>query len=110
MARDKKPLDETPEEEQIRRNKEVVAFAATRNEKVSFDRKMTNMVTLLTKLKPIEDEITDLLAKKIPIMDEIQELRNEMVTSCVHPITHLVDHGEHIVCKFCNRKFTIPSN
>lgn len=109
MAKVKKPTNETPEEELVRRNKEIVSGVATRNEKVSFDRKMHNMVTLLAQLQPLEQTISDLLAKKIPITDKIQQLRSEMVITCVHPITHLVDHNQYIVCKFCNKKFTIPS-
>lgn len=107
MARLKKPENETVEEAELRRVKEAIANAATRNEKVSWDRKMDNMVKLLTKLQPIEDQITDLMTQKVPIIDDVQELRTDMVKDCVHPYTHLVAHEDHIVCKFCNRKFNV---
>ena len=109
MARVKKPENETPEEAIIRHAKEQVANSATRNEKVSWDRKMDNMVKLLTDLQPIEDQILDLQAKKMPIIDSVQALRTEMVQSCVHPFTHQVYHDDHIVCKFCERKFNVVS-
>lgn len=107
MARLKKPEGETPEEAVIRHAKEQVANNATRNEKVSWDRKMDNMVSLLTELQPLEDQILDLQARKMPIIDKIQSLRQEMVRDCVHPFTHLVHHEDHVVCKFCERKFNV---
>ena len=107
MARLKKSADETTEETEIRRIKETIANAATRNEKVAWDRKMNNMVSLLAKLQPIEDQITELLATKMPIIDMVQVLRTEMVNSCIHPYTHQIEHENHIVCKFCNRKFNV---
>ena len=107
MSRAKKPENETPEEAEIRRVKETIANNATRNEKVAWDRKMDNMVTLLSKLQPIEDQIADLLALKMPIIDDVQTLRNLMVSECVHPQTHLIEHENYIVCKFCNRKFNV---
>jgi hypothetical protein len=107
MPRLKKPEDETQAEATIRKIKESIANAATRNEKVSFDRKMNNMVSFLAELQPIEDEITALIAQKMPIMDNIQNLRMEMLKDCVHPITHLVVKDNYAVCKFCERKFSI---
>lgn len=109
MARLKKPENETEDEALVRREKETIANNATRNEKVSWDRKMDNMVSLLALLQPIEDQITDLTAQKMPIIDRIQELRKDMVKECVHPYTHLVHHDDYIVCKFCDRKFTLQN-
>ena len=107
MARLKKPENETENEALIRREKETIANNATRNEKVSWDRKMDNMVSLLAQLEPIENQITDLMAQKLPIIDKIQSLRNDMVRECVHPFTHLVHHDDYVVCKFCNKKSAI---
>lgn len=111
MARRKAPEVETKEETQTRRTLEQIADAATRSEKVSWDRKMDNMVTLLAKLRPIEDKIIDLMAEKTPIMDEISELRLTMVKECVHPFTHLLDKGDGTAeCKFCGRTFNVMKN
>lgn len=109
MARRKKPDDETIEQAEVRRVLEQIADNATRSEKVSWDRKMDNMVKLLAKLRPIEEQIIDLLAQKGPLLDEVQELRRDMVKECVHPYTHLTfnDNDNTIVCKFCERKFAI---
>lgn len=109
MARRKKPDDETLEQTEVRRILETIADNATRSEKVSWDRKMDNMVKLLATLRPIEDQIVDLLAKKAPILDEVQSLRKEMVKECVHPYTHLTfnQNDDTIICKFCERKFAI---
>lgn len=108
MARRKKPDNETQDEAFIRRQLETIADTASRGEKVSWDRKMDNMVSLLARLKPIEDEILDLMSKKTPIMDEIAGLRKEMVRDCVHPYTHLLYRDDDTVsCKFCNKTFAI---
>lgn len=109
MARRKKPDDETLEQAEVRRILETIADNATRSEKVSWDRKMDNMVKLLARLRPIEDQIVDLMAQKAPLMDDVQALRKEMVKECVHPYTHLTfdQNDETIVCKFCERRFAI---
>jgi hypothetical protein len=111
MARKKKPEGETADQAEVRRAIETISNAASRSEKVSWDRKMDNMVKLLTTLRPIEEKIVDLMAQKQPIFDEIAALRSEMVTSCVHPFTHLVlkqsDEGTFIACKFCMKNFSV---
>lgn len=106
MARRKKPEGETPEQADARRRLEAIADAATRSEKVSWDRKMNNMVTLLSKIRPIEDQILDLMSQKMPLMDDVAALRREMVKECVHPYTHLVVRADDSVeCKFCGKRF-----
>lgn len=109
IARRKKPEGETPEQAEARRILEAIADNATRGEKVSWDRKMDNMVSLIAKLKPLEDQILDLMAAKQPILDDIAALRKEMVRDCVHPYTHLLLKGEVAECKFCYRQFRVLS-
>jgi hypothetical protein len=113
MARKRLPENETQTQSQQRRALEVIANSATRNEKVSWDRKMDNMVKLIAKLRPIEEQITDLMAQKIPLFDDISALRAEMVKDCVHPPPHLVystneEMGDYIECKFCCKRFAVP--
>lgn len=111
MAKRKKPENETAEESGIRQTLEAIADNATRSEKVSWDRKMDNMVSLLAKLKPIEEQILDLMDAKTKIMDEISTLRTDMVRECVHPFTHLVHLADNkATCKFCNKTFNVRSN
>lgn len=111
MARKKRPEGETPEQAEIRRAMEAISNNATRSEKVSWDRKMDNMVKLLATLKPIEEQILELMATKQPIFDQVAELRSDMVHDCVHPYTHLVykttDEGDVIECKFCMKRFSV---
>lgn len=111
MAKRKKPENETVEESSIRQTLETIADNATRSEKVSWDRKMDNMVSLLAKLKPIEEQILDLMDAKTKIVDEISVLRSDMVRECVHPFTHLVHlDNNKATCKFCNKTFTVLNN
>ena len=107
MARSKKPTNETSDESTIRRQLETVANSANRSEKVSWERKMDNMMACINKLTPIEDQILDLMPSKMPIIDQISEIRSDMVIQCVHPIEQLSHNKDHIECKFCNRKFSV---
>lgn len=109
MARRKRPEFETLDETTVRKQLEAVTDHATRNEKVSWDRKMDNMVTLLSTLRPIEDKISDLLAQKMPIMDKVSGLRAEMVRECIHPFPQLVHRCSFVECKFCGTKVSLPS-
>ena len=111
MAKRKKPENETQEEATIRQVLETVSDSATRSEKVSWDRKMDNMVSLLAKLKPIEEKILDLMAEKAVIVDDIADLRKEMVRDCVHPFSHLVHKGDNMAdCKFCGKTFNVKTH
>lgn len=110
MARKLKPVNETPEEAEIRQTIEGIANNATRSEKVSWHRKMDNLVQLLAELTPIEDEILALIVeKKIPIMDKVQELRGVMVNECIHPLDYLEEKGDHVECKFCQTKIRMAT-
>jgi len=108
MARAKKPENETVEEARIRQVLESVANSSLRSEKTSWNRKMDNMVKLIAKLRPIEQQILDLMADKMPIADDVAALRLEMVKECIHPLEQLVVKGTIIECKFCNRKIQTP--
>ena len=109
MARKKIPSNETEQERIERTIKESIANKSNRSEKTSWNRKMDNMISLMSKLKPIEEEIIELQAKKIPLFDEIQQLRNTMVNECTHPYEYLVVHDEHVQCKFCLKKLSKPN-
>lgn len=108
MARRKRPADESPDEANARRMLETVSDAATRSEKVSWDRKMDNMVSLLSQIKPIEDRILDAMAEKLPLLDKIDALRAELVKDCVHPYENLVIKPDNTIqCKFCMKNFRV---
>lgn len=110
MAKRKAPENETPEEQKLRLQKEKIANAANRSEKVSWNRKMDNMVKLLGQLRPIEEQILELHAQKMPIFDQVQELRETMVKECVHPYEYLVIRDDHALCKFCGKKISLPND
>ena len=111
MARQKKPENETVEQARIRQILESVSNNSLRSEKTSWNRKMDNMVKLIAKIRPIEQQILDLMADKMPIADDVAALRSEMVKECIHPLEQLVYNEDVITCKFCNRKIqTSESN
>lgn len=108
MAKRKKPENETPEQTRERKMFELIANAANRSEKTSWNRKLDNMNALLKQLEPIEEQILALMEQKLPIFDQIQELRNIMVNECIHPFDFLVEKPDHILCKFCNKRLRKP--
>ncbi len=108
MARQRKPENETPEQTRVRQMLEAVANNADRSEKTSWNRKMDNMVKLLSKLQPLEEKALEIEQQKLPILDQIQELRSIMVKECVHPYEQLTYFDEYIHCKFCNRRIAVP--
>lgn len=87
----------------------AINMMALKNEKLKWNRLHERMTKLLESIKPIEDEILKLYNDKIPIMDDITNLRIEMVATCVHPKDMLVHNGDHILCKFCDTKLSIPT-
>jgi hypothetical protein len=104
MARQRKPDAETSTETQKRRELETIANTANRSDKVSWNRKMDNMVKLLTELKPYEEQILQLILEKNKVMDKVAELRKTMVAECIHPFEQLVHKEKHVYCKFCDRR------
>ena len=108
MARQRKPENETVEQARTRQMLESIANNSDRSEKTSWNRKMDNMVKLISRLSPVEDQIAELEAKKIPILDDVQALRQVMVKECIHPYDHLTYFDNHVTCKFCTRKISIP--
>lgn len=108
MARKKIPENETSDDRMVREVKDTIANHASRSEKTSWNRKMDNMVSLMAKLRPIEEQIIELQAEKFPIFDEIQTLRNVMVNECIHPYEYLEVAEDHVTCKFCNKNINKP--
>lgn len=108
MARKLKPIDETPEELAQRQTLEYISNNSTRSEKVSWNRKLDNLVALMAELTPVEEEIMALVVKKkIPLMDQVQELRGLMVNECIHPADYLEPKEDHVECKFCQTKIRV---
>lgn len=110
MARRKKPLNETTEQSVERKLFEDISNQSTRSEKTAWNRKMDNMVKLLARIRPLEEQILDLTAQKAPLLDEVVELRKTMVNECVHPYEQLVQRDGYVECKFCGRKIRVNAS
>lgn len=108
MARQRKPENETLEETHTRQLLESIANNADRSEKTSWNRKMDNMIKLITRLRPLEERVLEIEQQKLPIIDDIQALRQLMIKECVHPYDHLTYFENHVRCKFCERRISIP--
>lgn len=90
--------------------KHIAAVAAHhgKNEKLAWKRKIKKMAGLIESVAVVEEEILTLVLKKQPTLDEIAILRAEMVKECIHPKDHLAHLDSYLLCKFCDRKISIP--
>ncbi len=107
MPRQRKAEDETAEQAEQRRLLEKVANTANRSDKVSWNRKLDNMIKLVTAVNRIQDKIQELEIEKDPYIQEIADLRKVMVNECIHPFDQLVHTDEHTHCKFCNANIVV---
>lgn len=86
-----------------------IANHVTRSDKMSWERKYKNMQKELDKLRPVEDQLLELQAKKQKFIDVVTEIRLKMVEECIHPREYLIHNGDHIVCKFCEKRLGLPN-
>lgn len=108
MARKKKITRDNTENYELHILRETVSNVATHNEKVSWNRKANNLAKLIEELRPIEEQISDLLVIKQEIIDKVTTLRTTMVNECVHPYEYLIQLDDHLLeCKFCFKKINI---
>lgn len=97
--------------EQFDKDLEVIAKGTNKNEKLAWARKRKKLDEIISgKLQPIQDKILELHREKQTVLDEVAELREIMVSDCVHPPEYLVHHGVVIECKFCLKKITINTH
>lgn len=104
MAIKRKEYNETDLQKHERLAKESIANHATRSEKTAWGRKQLNLEKMIREeVRPIEEKILDLQHQLRPFYDQIQQMRQEMVESCVHPYDMLVAHDNAVTCKFCGK-------
>lgn len=95
------------DEDQARRELEMVAKGADKNQRLAWRRKKVRMETLLERIKPLEEKALEIILEKQPIMDDIESVRQKMIKECIHPADNLIHKGNFILCKFCKSKLKI---
>jgi hypothetical protein len=96
-------------EEQIQKDLNAISTTKNKNERLSWKRKYDKMQEVIAnEIKPLEDSILTILEKKMQAADRLEDLRKQMVKECVHPKNSLVHRGDHVECKFCNVKLSLP--
>lgn len=108
MAKRKKPEFTNIEEEQIWQILDDISNTPPKNEKNIWLRKRKKIEEFVEQVEPIEEKIRELILQKQPIYDEIAKLRNIMVKDCIHPFDLLEYKINHVLCKFCNSKISLP--
>lgn len=97
-------------EDDIEKQLKNVSRYRDKNAKLAWRRKRKKMDELLEEVRPIEEQILELVKQKQPIYDKIEDLRMEMIKECVHPYESLAHKGTHIECKFCKTKIRLNEN
>lgn len=78
------------------------------NERLSWKRKYEKLQDIVKELEPINQKFLELEDIRNEILERILALRKIMVKECVHPKEYLIHKGDHIECKFCNVKLSLP--
>lgn len=92
--------------------RKLIAKCFTRSEITSWKRKDKNLGTLLdTEIQPLHDQIQELQIKLIELIDKSNAIRDEMVTTCIHPPEYVEVNLEEkfSTCKFCNRNLKLSN-
>jgi hypothetical protein len=87
--------------------KKVIFRQSSQLDKTSWLRKYENLQTLINQVNVLAEQIAEIEASKEPIIDQINDLRQQMVHECIHPIDHLVDHEGVTLCKFCEKRIAV---
>lgn len=87
-----------------------IANHATRKEKMAWDRKRKKLTGLIENdLVPLQEKEREVIAEQMPILDKINEVRKQMVETCIHPQEELVynEDGDYFTCKFCGSNLNV---
>lgn len=98
------PLDEAT----VARHIKAVVSHTGKNEKLAWNRRVKKMQGLVDSHQEYEERILAIIKEKEPLLDEISILRNDMIKECIHPKDHIVHMNTYLVCRFCERKLSIP--
>lgn len=90
-----------------KRDLSFISNFAEKKEKTSWKRKHVKMLELIDELNEVQDEILKLMEKKNALSEEITQLKDVMVSECIHPIEELVHYDTFVRCKFCGSKLLV---
>lgn len=88
---------------------DIISNHPTKNEIATFARRRKSIEKFIdSKINPLENEIFEINAKLETCYDELKQMREEMVSICVHPRDLLIFKDDHVLCKFCNVRLGVP--
>ena len=81
---------------------------ASKNERVAWNRKRKKLTAMIEgTISPIERQILELTMQKQVHMDNVIELRDVLITECIHPRECLVTKDDYVLCHFCEKKLQV---
>lgn len=90
----------------------MISAHATQSEKTSWKRKQSRLESIINNtINPINAEIAYLHSILEESLVEMNEVKTEMVETCIHPYEYLVLHREEggniVECKFCEKRLKV---
>ena len=96
-------------DEQKERDLKAVTNIKDKNEKLSWTRRQKSLEKVIEEeINPLSEQIMILENQRRELYDKVMAARQQMVKECIHPKNSLVHMDDHILCKFCDRKLSIP--
>lgn len=86
---------------------EKISNISPNNDKLAWRRLYKELQRHLTEYETINNEFLEVKTKRMTLNKTINEMREKMVNECVHPKTELVYKGDHVVCKFCEKRLKL---
>ena len=86
---------------------EKISNISPNNDKLAWRRLYKELQRHLIEYETINNEFLEVKTKRMTLNKTINEMREKMVNECVHPKTELVYKGDHVVCKFCEKRLKL---
>lgn len=86
---------------------EKISEVAPNNDKLAWRRLYKELQRHLIEYDSVNEQFLSIKSKRVVLSKSINEMREKMVNECVHPKTELVYKGDHVVCKFCEKRLKL---
>lgn len=86
---------------------EKISNISPNNDKLAWRRLYKELQRHLIEYENINNQFLEVKSKRMTLNKIINEMREKMVNECVHPKTELVYKGDHVVCKFCEKRLKL---
>lgn len=86
---------------------EKISNVSPNNDKLAWRRLYKELQRHIIEYNNLNSQFLEVKAKRVAVNKTINEMREKMVNECIHPKTELVYKGDHVVCKFCEKRLKL---